>query len=215
MSNAIEKILVVGLGNVGSLVGTLLQRSGFEITGADARPVEALSFPSEVFDISDSAALGKALEGCQGVVSCLPYNFNLAVAQAAFGRGVHYFDLTEDVPTTKAIIEMATDAKSVLAPQCGLAPGYIGIVGGDLARQFDSVRSIELRVGALPRNPQGNFGYSVTWSAVGVINEYLNDCEVIEDGQRKWVSPMEWHETIYIDGVQFEAFTTSGGLGTM
>ena len=215
MSNAIEKILVVGLGNVGSLVGTLLQRSGFEITGADARPVEALSFPSEVFDISDSAALSKALEGCQGVVSCLPYNFNLSVAQAAFERGVHYFDLTEDVPTTKAIIEMATDAKSVLAPQCGLAPGYIGIVGGDLARQFDSVRSIELRVGALPRNPQGSFGYSVTWSAVGVINEYLNDCEVISRGKRALVPPLDALETIDINDVQLEAFTTSGGLGTM
>jgi saccharopine dehydrogenase (NAD+, L-lysine-forming) len=26
---------------------------------------------------------------------------------------------------------------------------------------------------------------------------------------------MEWHETIYVDGTQLEAFTTSGGLGTM
>jgi saccharopine dehydrogenase-like NADP-dependent oxidoreductase len=48
-----------------------------------------------------------------------------------------------------------------------------------------------------------------------VVNEYLNDCEVIEGGTRKWVSAMEWHEMIYIDGIQLEAFTTSGGLGTM
>jgi saccharopine dehydrogenase-like NADP-dependent oxidoreductase len=48
-----------------------------------------------------------------------------------------------------------------------------------------------------------------------VVNEYLNDCEVVEEGQRKLVSPMEWVETIYIDGVKLEAFTTSGGLGTM
>ncbi len=48
-----------------------------------------------------------------------------------------------------------------------------------------------------------------------MVNEYLNDCEVIEAGERKWVSPMDWHETLYIDGVKLEAFTTSGGLGTM
>ncbi len=58
-------------------------------------------------------------------------------------------------------------------------------------------------------------GYAFNWSPEGVVNEYLNDCEVIEGGEIKWVSPMEWHEILYIDGVKLEAFTTSGGLGTM
>jgi saccharopine dehydrogenase-like NADP-dependent oxidoreductase len=38
---------------------------------------------------------------------------------------------------------------------------------------------------------------------------------VIEDGVRKFVSSMEWIETVYVDGVMLEAFTTSGGLGTI
>jgi saccharopine dehydrogenase (NAD+, L-lysine-forming) len=58
-------------------------------------------------------------------------------------------------------------------------------------------------------------GYAFNWSPEGVVNEYLNDCEVIEEGQHKWVSPMEWIEKIYVNGIQLEAFTTSGGLGTM
>ncbi|MFV2034342.1 MAG: saccharopine dehydrogenase family protein [Halocynthiibacter sp.] len=58
-------------------------------------------------------------------------------------------------------------------------------------------------------------GYSFNWSPEGVVNEYLNDCEVLEDGQIKSVSPMEWLEKLYIGGVELEAFTTSGGLGTM
>jgi saccharopine dehydrogenase-like NADP-dependent oxidoreductase len=58
-------------------------------------------------------------------------------------------------------------------------------------------------------------GYSFNWSPEGVVNEYLNDCEVLEDGHIKQVSPMEWLEKHYIDGVELEAFTTSGGLGTM
>ena len=215
MSNVIDKVLVVGLGKVGSLVGTLLQRSGFEVTGGDARPVTGLSFPSQVLDVSDSAALNSALDGCQGVVSCLPYRFNLPVAQAAFELGVHYFDLTEDVPTTNAILEMAPGARSALAPQCGLAPGFIGIVGADLASRFDDVRSIELRVGALPEHPSGDLGYSFTWSSAGVINEYLNDCEVIARGKRALVPSLEAVEKVFIGGLELEAFTTSGGLGTM
>ena len=38
---------------------------------------------------------------------------------------------------------------------------------------------------------------------------------MIEEGERKTVSAMEWFEDIYIDGMKLEAFTTSGGLGTM
>ena len=72
-----------------------------------------------------------------------------------------------------------------------------------------------MRVGALPQNPTGLMGYAFNWSPEGVVNEYLNDCEVIEGGVRKMVSAMEWNEAIYIDGVKLEAFTTSGGLGTM
>ena len=102
-----------------------------------------------------------------------------------------------------------------MAPQCGLAPGFVGIVGAAQIARFDRCRSFRLRVGALPQHPTGPIGYAFNWSPEGVVNEYLNDCEVIEQGVRKMVSAMEWHETLYIDGVALEAFTTSGGLGTM
>ncbi len=140
---------------------------------------------------------------------------NVGVATAAHRLGLHYFDLTEDVPTTKVIREMSKTSKGVMAPQCGLAPGLVGIVGAHLAEQFEQVRSIRLRVGALPQHPTGLLGYAFNWSPEGVVNEYLNDCEVIEEGQHKWVSPMEWIEKIYVNGIRLEAFTTSGGLGTM
>ena len=86
---------------------------------------------------------------------------------------------------------------------------------GPQMRQFDKCRSIRMRVGALPQHPTGHLGYAFNWSPEGVVNEYLNDCEVIEGGARKWVSAMEWLETIYVKGTHLEAFTTSGGLGTM
>ena len=148
-------------------------------------------------------------------MSCLPFSLNTPIATLAHGLGIHYFDLTEDVPTTKHILELSRTATAVMAPQCGLAPGFVGIVGADLIARFDTCRSCKMRVGALPQHPTGLMGYAFNWSPEGVVNEYLNDCEVIEEGVRKWVSPMEWHETIYIDGVALEAFTTSGGLGTM
>ncbi len=212
----IKKIAVIGLGKVGALAAQLLRQSGFDIIGLDVHPGKSTSpFPVFVVDVSDISALDKHLQDCDAVLSCLPYHLNLDLAKLCHLKGLHYFDLTEDVPTTKEIISLSETSTAVMVPQCGLAPGFIGIVGSHLVSQFETVRSLKLRVGALPQNPTGLLAYAFNWSPEGVVNEYLNDCEVIEEGQHKWVSAMEWLETIYINGVQLEAFTTSGGLGTM
>ena len=210
-----EKILVIGLGKVGSLVGVLLSKR-FEILGADKNdPAIAVPFPVAKGDVSSENFLNEIFAGVDGVVSCMPYNLNLPIARKAHEKGIHYFDLTEDVATTSAIREMAETSAGVMAPQCGLAPGFIGIVGADLAARFSRLRDIELRVGALPRYPNGLMGYSFTWSPAGVVNEYINDAEVIHNGKRKMVPSLEGIEMINIEGQEFEAFSTSGGLGTM
>ena len=209
------KVAVLGLGKVGHLAAELLAEAGFDVTGIDARKVADTPFPTRTADLTDTAALGAILKDQEAVLSCLPYHLNIGISTVAHRLGLHYFDLTEDVPTTQHIRDLAKTAKGLMAPQCGLAPGFVGIVGAHLAEPFDKVRSIRLRVGALPQNPTGLLGYAFNWSPEGVVNEYLNDCEVIEEGVHKTVSAMEWLETIYIDGLKLEAFTTSGGLGTM
>lgn len=215
MSQNIQSVIVLGLGKVGFLVAELLHLTGFKVTGADLEPQQGKNFPTVQVDVTDGADIRAKITGHDAVVSCLPYHCNLAIASIAYEQSVHYFDLTEDVPTTRAIREMSRDARVVMAPQCGLAPGFIAIVGASLAAEFERIRAIRLRVGALPQHPTGLLGYAFNWSPAGVVNEYLNDCEVIEDGKHKWVSPMEWLEQLVINGIQLEAFTTSGGLGTM
>jgi len=215
MHREIYSILVFGLGKVGSLMASMLQETGFQVTGADVQIREDFPFTVKTLNVSSSDELKKNMQGFDAVISCLPYSFNVGVASIASQLGIHYFDLTEDVPTTKAIIEMSHSTNAVMAPQCGLAPGFIAIVGASVANRLDKIRNIKLRVGALPSHPTGLLSYAFNWSPEGVVNEYLNDCEVIENGQHKWVSPLEWLEKIVIDGIQLEAFTTSGGLGTM
>ncbi len=211
-----ERIAVLGLGKIGRLAAEILTATGFDVTGFDAaggRP--GAGHDVKRLDLGEPGALATALSGADAVLSCLPYHLNTGVAAEAHAQGLHYFDLTEDVATTAAIREMSETAKGLMAPQCGLAPGFVGITGAHLIGRFETCRSCRMRVGALPRNPTGLMGYSFNWSPEGVVNEYLNDCEVLEDGQRKWVSPMEWIEKLVIGGVELEAFTTSGGLGTM
>lgn len=210
----IKRIAVLGLGKVGSLVATLLS-SKFEVEGMDQQSIDDLSFKTVKGDVSKEQEIRKFLDGKDAVVTCLPYFLNIQLAEIAVDMGIHYFDLTEDVPTLHAIQKMAENCNSVLAPQCGLAPGFIGILGAGLYREFSEIRSVKMRVGALPLHPMGQMGYSFTWSAEGVINEYINDAEVIHNGERKTLASLDDVEIININGRQYEAFLTSGGLGTM
>lgn len=213
-----KKILVLGLGKVGTLVGVLLSKQ-YEVTGMDKQAPHydfELPFVVKTGDVTTTEFLEQELPQYDAVVSALPYFLNKPIAKAAHAQGMHYFDLTEDVDTTNYIRhELAPTAKGVMAPQCGLAPGLIGIIGADLTKVFTRLRDIELRVGALPRYPNGQMAYSFTWSPAGVINEYINDAEAIHNGVRKMVSSLDGFEYINIEGQELEAFSTSGGLGTM
>ena len=211
----IKKIAVLGLGKVGTLVAGLLNNSGFKVSAFDIANKSGLPFEIIIGDVSDPSFLEKHLKNYDAVVSCLPYSFNKNVAAIAFRLGLDYFDLTEDVETADYIQQISDKTDKIMAPQCGLAPGFIAIVGADLAKGFDKIYSIELRVGALPQNPKGDLGYAFNWSAEGVVNECLNDCNIISENKLKTVPAMQDLETIVICGKTLEAFSTSGGLGTM
>ena len=214
-----RQVTVLGAGKIGFAIALLLRRAGgFEVLVADQDPASlqrlaALGF--EVALIDGDEALRRAIRGRHAVLNALPFHRALAVARLCVAERVHYFDLTEDVASTHAIRSLAAEAESVLMPQCGLAPGFIGVVGHDLAGRFDRVLDLRMRVGALPRYPLNTLRYNLTWSTEGLINEYCNPCEALVDGERVEVAALEGLETFALDGVEYEAFNTSGGLGTL
>jgi saccharopine dehydrogenase-like NADP-dependent oxidoreductase len=137
------------------------------------------------------------------------------VANAARAAAAHYFDLTEDVEVTRSVRAIAAGAHSAFVPQCGLAPGFISIAAHELITHFDALRSVKLRVGALPQHPNNVLKYSLTWSTEGLINEYGNPCQAVSEGRAVELAPLEGLEEIEIDGTLYEAFNTSGGLGSL
>ncbi len=216
-----RKIFILGSGRMGSQIAALLAATGqYAVTVADRAeprldlPVAAAVERRQV-DARDAITLRRALAGQDIVVSACPYFLNLVIAEAARDCGVHYFDLTEDVETARAIGAIAAGADTVFAPQCGLAPGFVGIVAHHMAQEFDQVQSIQMRVGALPVYPVNSLKYNLTWSTDGLINEYCNPCDAIVDGRRAQLLPLEGLERFSLDGVDYEAFNTSGGLGSL
>lgn len=215
------KIALLGAGLIGQTISRLLSATGdYQVTVAD-RDEAALAraarpgVETAVIDFADSAALEALLGRHDATINALPYHMAIPVAGAARKAGIHYFDLTEDVQATHAIMELAKGAPSAFMPQCGLAPGFIGIAANHLARNFDELHELKMRVGALPQYPTNELKYNLTWSVDGLVNEYCHPCEAIRHGTQQEVQPLEGLEHFSLDGVEYEAFNTSGGLGTL
>lgn len=214
-----KQVLLLGAGQIGQTIADMLGSSGdYQVTVADndqAR-LDAIKAASTLkLDVTDANAIAQAMGGKYAVLSAAPYHVTRHIAQAAHKAKIHYLDLTEDVATTRIVKGLAEGAERAFIPQCGLAPGFISIVGSDLAARFDSLDKLRLHVGALPQFPSNALGYNLTWSTDGVINEYDEPCEAIVNGKLTETQPLEALEQFALDGVQYEAFNTSGGLGTL
>ncbi|WP_020407168.1 saccharopine dehydrogenase family protein [Hahella ganghwensis] len=218
-----KSIAVVGAGKIGLMIADMLSSTGdYAVTIIDqyeeslARvKLQVSAVETRHADASDQSQMEEILKDKFAVINCCPFNIGKTIARAAVAQGAHYFDLTEDVASTRIIKDLAKDAKTALVPQCGLAPGFISIVAYDLAKKFDTLHNVHMRVGALPRYPSNALKYNLTWSTDGLINEYLNPCEAIVNGKLREVPPLEELETFSLDGDDYEAFNTSGGLGTL
>jgi len=217
-----HQVAIVGAGKIGSMIAellvssrdyavTVIDRSQSQLdrleTGANVTKVAA--------DITQGDTLVKILDGKYAVLSAAPYHATRLIAESAKTAGAHYLDLTEDVASTRAVKQLAKGSRTAFIPQCGLAPGFITIVASDLASHFDQLQDVRMRVGALPKFPSNALNYNLTWSTDGVINEYCEPCEAIVNGQLRETQALEELEEFSLDGILYEAFNTSGGLGTL
>ncbi|HEX5864150.1 MAG TPA: saccharopine dehydrogenase C-terminal domain-containing protein [Casimicrobiaceae bacterium] len=214
-------IILLGAGKIGETIAQFLHGCGdYALTVADQDParltsIAALGVQTTRADFGDARSLAALIAGNAMAISACPYYLTPAIAQASVAAGAHYFDLTEDVESTRRVKALAADAGTALVPQCGLAPGFISILARAMTRKFESLRDVQMRVGALPVYPTNALMYNLTWSTDGLINEYCNPCEAIIDGSLRETLALEEIEAFSLDGIAYEAFNTSGGLGTL
>jgi len=222
-----HRVLILGAGKVGSLIACLLSQSGhYDLDLASRKPGAATHLIDELglanvtghqVDASDVDDLTRLMghKPFDTVISALPYHLNPKVVDLAVTHAINYFDLTEDIAVTRYIRQSCAGKDTVFMPQCGLAPGFVNIVANELMGRFAELDTVKLRVGALPQNTSNALKYALTWSTEGLINQYLNPCEGIEHGQPCTLMPMEGLESLTLEGTAYEAFNTSGGLGTL
>lgn len=209
------KVLIVGAGRVGRAVAQLVKPLGLEVHVADVREDVDLPHFHQVTSDNSIDAIIQAVKPF-AVFVCTHFKLNVSIATSCAIHSAHYIDFTEDVQTTNALKEMPT-GRTTRVLQCGLAPGFINGLGLTLLSRLhpDEARngSLALRVGALPRSTRAAANYCITWSPEGLVNEYLRPAQALHFGARTEVPSLSGREKLLIDGTQYEAFVTSGGLG--
>jgi lysine 6-dehydrogenase len=171
-------------------------------------------------DVSDHAAVRRAMAGHDAVMSALPYYFNGPMAAIAVECGCHFADLggnTEIVLEQKKLHDTARTKGLSIIPDCGLAPGMVNILAAEGIRRLDRCERIKVYVGGLPQQPEPPLNYQIVYSLEGALDYYTTPSWILRDGK-----PVQVDALSELEDVEFpapvgtlEAFHTAGGISTM
>ena len=191
-----------------------LQRLHDQVEGDDQ------SLRSFQVDVRDTSVLSQIVQGSDCVISCVPWDFNLELAELCLNVGVHYCDLGGNdalVQNELALDEQAREKSVWIVPNCGLAPGLVNVLCLHGIDRLDRAKAAHLRVGDVPLRRDPPFNFRVSWSAERILADYTNPAQLIEDGQVAEADALSREEEIQFEDPfgTMEAFCTQGGLSTL
>ena len=212
-------VTIFGAGPIGrALAGVLVSAGGFDVclveqTDELLDPVRAMGLPVTLCVPTTPEKKKAAVVGRDLVVAAVPDHAVAGIASLAAEAGVHYLDFSRVTPAVLKILEPLAADRAVLMG-CGASPGLVDALTSNLIKSFPRVSELIIRVGALPRVCANRLGYSRIWNVDGLIDEYLLPSAAIRAGKQVSLTSLEDYERFAIDGVNYEAFMTSGASAT-
>ena len=225
------KALVLGSGMMGRAIAFDLSKfSDFEeinLVDQSKKPLKSAEkmlkgkkINFDTLDVRKTKDVEKQFKKNDVIISAIPYFFNLKLTEMAIKTNSHFIDLGGNNTVVEDQLKLCSQAeenKSIIIPDCGLAPGLVSIITKEIVETIDDVESVKLRVGGLPVTPVPPFNYQIVFSPNGLINEYVEDAIILDEG--KIVSKESMTELEIIDFPypfsKMEAFLTSGGCSTL
>jgi len=216
------RILVLGCGNIGSVIATDLAESmpSTDIVIADKRRSRAEKVAAL---IQERNVAGIQLDACNYrelvdnmkmfdlVVGALPGDIGYQSVKAAIDANVDLVDVSYMPENPLTLNKDAVKAGVMIIPDCGVAPGISNVFIGHAIGKLDNVESVHVMVGGLPEESVPPLGYTLTWSSEGLIDEYTRRAKIVENGEVKEVEALTGLEEVEFPGAgKFEAFYTDG-----
>lgn len=213
-----KNITVLGCGMVGAtMVRDLAREPDFAVTACDLSEGNLAGLAGDAgvvkkrVDLSDQAALRKAIESADVVVGALPSRFGFAALRTIIEAGKAYSDISFMPEDATQLDALAKQHGATAVVDCGVAPGLSNLITGYIHAQLDETETVRIYAGGLPRVRQWPYEYKAPFAPSDVIEEYTRPARLIEGG-RLVVKPA-LSDPELIDFAQvgtLEAFNTDG-----
>lgn len=231
LKNNRNRILIIGAGAMGRAAAYELLRwepriplAVIDKDNAALRQLTELTGEKDVVtfegDASNRDLVARSMSDSIVAIGAASYRLNLELTNAAIDHRVSWVDLGGNNTVVRQqfnLDSLAGEAGVAIVPDCGLAPGIVNIIGGDVFNRLDRVDELHFRVGGLPQQPKPPLYYGLIFSPEGLINEYIEPTRSITDGEIVETPALTGWEKVHV-GPPFgtlEAFHTSGGASTM
>ncbi len=226
-----KKILVLGAGLVARpLIQYLLNQAHYTVqvasrtvSKAKALVGDAINGVAAALDVSDAAALEKAVSQSDLVVSLLPYTYHLTVARHCLTHRKHLVTTSYVSPAMRELDAAARKADVVFLNEIGLDPGIDHMSAMKtihaVQRKGGEITSFISYCGGLPA-PEANtnpFGYKFSWSPRGVLLAGKNPALYLWQGKQVEIPGGELFDKYTVQTVEglgtFEAYPNRNSLG--
>lgn len=160
------------------------------VAGID-QPVEIKTFDKDVLSVS--------VEPGDILVSMLPGDWHVSIAELSLSKGAHFVSSSYISPAMQALDEQAKSKQLCLVNEVGLDPGIDHLMAHSLVHDYkqsaqcDAGNAVYFRsyCGGFPSIPN-DFRYKFSWSPLGVLNALKSPSRSIRDGETIDVE-RPWH----------------------
>ncbi|WP_204112825.1 saccharopine dehydrogenase family protein [Shimia biformata] len=136
----------------------------------------------------DMDAIGGAVQGGDVLVSMLPADHHVPLAELAISKGAHFVSSSYIAPEMRALDDAARDAGAVLVNEVGLDPGIDHLMAHKLVADYrasdaydgENTISFISYCGGVPKIPNA-FRYKFSWSPLGVLKALRSPSRSIRD----------------------------------
>ncbi len=211
------KVIVLGAGKIGSVIAKDFSKREAGLTLGDISIDRAKEAAAEVdgdslvFDTSNYDQMVETISDYDLVIGALPGDYGYRALKACIDARKDIVDVSFTPEDPLELDEEAKKSNATIIPDCGVAPGLSNLLVGYGASMLDTIEKAVIMVGGIPEKKVPPLDYTITWSADGLIDEYIRDVSIVKDGELVKVPALSGLEKIEFPGVgTLEAFYTDG-----
>ena len=213
------RIFAFGAGLVGSYICDQLARQGHEVTavalGHSNVPILEEVRNNLHFEIIEMDAFeylnSNDLNQYDLILNLLPGRIGNSIRADLLTCGLNVCDLAFSDKSPENLSELADINGASMLHDCGIAPGVSNMVVAHEQIGNQPLKSIRIRVGGNPIEPDNEWSYCAPFSPTDVIEEYTRPARIRQDGVEIEVPAItDRHSLMAGEHGEMEAFLTDG-----